>query len=1086
MWLVWLALRRPYTFVVMAMVIVLLGGYTAFKMPVDMFPEINIPVVSIIWNYTGISADDMEKRIVFNCERALGTLVNNIEHVESTSLLGVGVVKVYFHEGTQMPAATAEVTAICQTIIRAMPPGMTPPLIIRYSASNVPILLASVSSDTLSETQLFDIGFNVFRLGLTTVEGAQMPYPYGGKQRAVMIDLDPARLASFGLSANDVSTALAAQSLILPSGDVRVGTNDYSITTNSSPRAVSDFNAIPLSTRGDTTVYLKDVAFVHDGYLPQASMAHIDGKRGVLMPILKSQGSSTISVVSRVRAALPALMQTLPKDFHVDWFIDQSVFVWSAIDGVILEAAIAAFLTGLMILLFLGSWRSTLVTVISIPLSIMVSIIVLGALGESLNIMTLGGLALAVGILVDDATVTIENVHRNLGMGKPLIQGIVDGAQQIAVPALVSTLCICIVFLPVVNVTGPARHLFIPLAMSVVFAMLTSYFLSRTLVPTLIQFLLPAEIGIYRSAPDHATEAGPGPAIRGLTGLIWGVHQRFNRGFEAVRQAYGRTLALALGHRGLATLFFALLVGSGLALMPFIGRDFFPTVDAGQLRLHVRCPPGTRIEQNERYIGRFADLIRRDIPPVDLKSIIDSLGIPNSGINLSLGDPSMISQADGEIMITLKPGHRHPSDFYMRRLRADFAAQFPGFTMFSLPADISSQILNFGISAPIDIQVSGPSSTADGDEKVAREILAQVAAIPGAVDVHLHQVPRAPALGVEVDRTLAGQAGLSQTAVAGSLLTTLSSSAQTSPQFWLDPLRGVQYSVYLEAPIYREQNLQNLADMPVGVIQGGAQGQQLLGSVADIRRTALGVGKTHYDVQTSFDVLANVDGTDLSSVANRVDRIVAAELASGHVPRGSQLRVRGQVQSMKSSFKGLEWGILAAVVLVYLLMAVNFQSWIDPVIILGALPGALSGILWMLFLTHTHLSVPALMGAIMSIGVATANSILVVSFANDQRTAGGDAMASGPAALLAGMTRLRPVVMTALAMVLGMLPMSLGLGDGGEQNAPLARAVIGGLILATLTTLFFVPVLYSRMRTTPPRKKIPLADHSLGEEAAHA
>jgi multidrug efflux pump subunit AcrB len=1063
MWLVWLALRRPYTFLVMAVLIVLIGAVAITRMSTDMFPEINIPVVSIIWGYTGISADEMEKRIVFNTERALGTTVNDIEHIESQSLLGIGVIKVFFHEGVPIAAATAEVTAICQTLLRSMPPGTTPPLIIRYSASNVPIMQASISSDTMSEAQLFDQGVNVFRLGLTTVQGAQMPYPYGGKQRAIMVDLDTAKLAAYGLSAGDVSAAFATQSLILPGGDVRMGSNDYSVTTNSSPRRIEDFNNLPLKTVGGTTVFVRDVAWVHDGFLPQASMVHIDGKRGVLLPILKANGASTLDVVSRVRTALPRVMANVT--FTLNWFIDQSVFVKTAVMGVVKEAAIAACLTGLMILVFLGSWRSTLVTVVSIPLSILVSIIALWAIGGTLNVMTLGGLALAVGILVDDATVTIENIHRNLGQRKPLVRAIVDGAQQIAVPAFVSTLCICIVFVPVVFISGAAKYLFTPLAEAVVFAMLTSYVLSRTLVPTLTHYLLPKEVERYRSEGGHAS------VEPGERSWIWRFHGAFNRAFERTRSTYGRTLALALAHRWWTAACFVLLIGSGLALFPFLGRDFFPSVDAGQIRMHLRCPPGTRIEQSERYFAQVEELIRRDVPSGQLQGIVDSIGIPNSGINLSLGDPSMVSQADGEITITLKPDHR-PTDGFIRTLRRDLARDFPEFICFFLPADISSQILNFGISAPIDIQISGPNPTREENERIARRILARVAAVPGAVDVHLHQVPRAPALSATVDRTLAQQTGSSQQAVASTILTTLSSSAQTSPQFWLDPMRGVQYTVAMESPLYRMSGMEQVATMPIG---GGTQ--QLLENVTVVGRSTLPVNISHYDVQIVYDVLANVDGSDLGTVADQIDRIVAD--AGKELPKGAAIAVRGQVQSMRSSFRGLEIGIGFAVVLVYLLMVVNFQSWVDPLIILGALPGAIAGILWMLFLTGTHISVPALMGAIMSIGVATANSILLVSFANDQRHPGGEAggghgLDASPAALLAGMTRLRPVVMTALAMIIGMLPMALSLSEGGEQNAPLARSVIGGLLLATFTTLFFVPVLYSALRRRIPHEKVPL------------
>ena len=1095
MWLVWLALRRPYTIVVIALLILLMGGYSAEEMPTDMFPEINIPVISVIFRYTGITADDMEKRIVFNTERALGTIVNNIEHVESNSLQGIGVIKVFFHEGTQMAAATAETTALCQTILGSMPPGTLPPLIIRYSASNVPVLQASLSSNTLSESELFDLGFNVFRLSLSTVQGAQMPYPYGGRQRAIMVDLDLDRLNAYGMSAGEVSSAFAGQSLILPAGDVRLGNQDYGVSINSSPSVINDFNNLPLKTVNGKIIYVRDVAWVHNGYLPQASMVHINGKRGVLMPILKGEGSSTLDVVSRIRAAVPIAMSTMPKGVDLTWFIDQSVFVKAAVLGVVKEAALAACLTGLMILIFLGSWRSTLITVVSIPLSILVSVIILAALGESLNLMTLGGLALAVGILVDDATVTIENIHRNLGLGKKLVRAIVDGAQQIAVPAFVSTLCICIVFVPVAFITGAAKYLFVPLALAVVFAMLTSYILSRTLVPTLTHFFLPGEGHHEGAAPPAKPPGFFGRMLAPFFHACSWIHDRFNDGFEWTRQTYGRWLATALHHRFLACLAFTIMVASGLVLFPFIGHDFFPTVDAGQLRMHLRCPTGTRVEQSERYFAQFATIIRRDIPPDELGGILDNIGIPNSGINTSLGDPSMVSQADGEILVSLKEGHKVASAAYMRRLRADCAKEMPGFTLFALPADISSQILNFGISAPIDIQVAGPAFSAATDEKIARSIIAKVAAIPGAVDVHLNQVPHGPAILVNVDRTQASQGGQTQASVSSSLLTTLSSSAQASPQFWLDPSRGVQYTVSIQAPLYRDDQLQKLGNIPVGVI-AGSQSEQLLSNVSSLQRGDLAVNHTHYDVLTTYDVLANVDGTDLGSVAAKIDAIIADVRASKELPAGSRIQVLGQVKSMNSSFFGLAFGMIFAVILVYLLLVINFQSWVDPLIILGALPGALSGILWMLFLTHTHISVPALMGAIMSIGVATANSILMVSFANDQRHGYEEGhkpkpgepkpvpMDATPAALLAGMTRLRPVIMTALAMIIGMLPMSLGLSEGGEQNAPLGRAVIGGLILATITTLIFVPVFYSLLRRKPPREKIPL-DAPHDEELAH-
>jgi len=1078
MWLVWLALRRPYTFVVMAILIVVIGTVSVLRMPTDMFPNINIPVISVVWNYTGISPEDMEKRIVFSTERILGTTVNGIEHTESQSLLGVGVIKVFFYEGVKIEGATAQVTAVCQTILRGLPPGTTPPLIIQYNASTVPVLQASLSSPTLPEATLFDLGFNVFRQGLVSVKGAQMPYPYGGKQRAIMVDLDPAKMYSFGLSANDVSSAFASQSLILPAGYVRFGQNTYSIITNGSPLAIGDYNNIPLKTINGTIVYVKDIAWVHDGYLPQTTMVHIDGQRGVLLPVLKGQGASTIQLVSDVLKAVPEVMKTLPKSLHINWVVDQSKFVWAAIQGVMFEAILAACLTGLMILLFLGSWRSTLVTVISIPLSIMVSLIVLAALGETINIMTLGGLALAVGILVDDATVTIENIHRNLGQRKPLTQAIVDGAQQIAVPAFVSTLCICIVFVPVVFITGAAKYLFTPLAMAVVFAMLTSYVLSRTLVPTMVQFLLPSEVGRYSSAEGHAA-IDPNE-----TNPIWWVHGRFNRVFEGGRRLYGRTLAMVLEHRIWTCLAFLILIGSGLALFPFIGEDFFPTTDAGQMRLHVRCPAGTRIEESEVYFGQVSDHVRRLVPASELASLIDNIGIPNSSINLSLSDGSLNSQGDGEILISLSKKHR-PTEYYESLLRRDLRSSFPTLTFFFAPADISAQILNFGLSAPIDVQVGGSGAFALQNEAIARQILAKLTTVPGAVDVHLQQSPRSPAINVEVDRIKAADANLSELSVSSSILTTLSSSAQTSPQFYLDAAHGISYNISLQSPLYRMSGMQDFSNMPVGTI--GPNRQQTLGNVSTITRTTQAINITHYNVLTTYDVLANVERADLGSVAKRIDAIIKDVKSSTKLPAGTVITVRGQIMSMRTSFNGLEIGICFSILLVYLLMVVNFQSWLDPLIILGALPGALSGILWMLFLTNTHISVPALMGAIMSIGVATANSILMVSFANDQRGDGhpGKGLGSNEASLLAGITRLRPVVMTALAMIIGMLPMSLGLSEGGEQNAPLGRAVIGGLLLATLTTLFFVPMLYSVLRRRQPTPKIAMSAPHAGQEPHH-
>ena len=1050
MWIVRLALRRPYTFVVMAMLIVLLGGVTIARMPTDIFPEIDIPVIAVVWNYAGLPPEEMDKRIIANYERGLTTTVNDIEHIESQSLAGIAVVKIFFQPGAKIEAATAQVTAISQTAIRQLPPGATPPLVIRYSASNVAILQASLGSETLSEQQITDLGQNSLRGSLAVVQGAQVPFPYGGKTRQVMVDLDLEKLHAQGLSPSDVSNAVNAQNLILPGGTAKIGPREYSVRVNGSPVAVAELNDLPIKTVNGTTVYIRDVAHVRDGFAPQTSMVHADGKKGALLPILKAGGASTLDIVARVRAALPGILATLPKELSVTLLFDQSLFVRAAVEGVVKEAAIAAALTGLMILLFLGSWRSTLIVVVSIPLSILVAIILLSALGQTLNTMTLGGMSLAVGILVDDATVEIENIHRNLGLKKPLVRAILDGAAQIAVPAFVSTLCICVVFVPVAFISGAAKSLFVPLAMAVVFAMMTSYFLSRTLVPTMAQYLLAAE----------ATAHAAGHQARGRFARI---HEAFNRGFERMRARYGLCLAWTLAHRRVATLSTLGFVVLSMGLLPLTGRDFFPSVDAGQIRLHVRCPPGTRLEETERMFERIEREIRGEIPAEEVATILDNIGIPVSGINLALGDPSMISAADGEILIALKPEEHGSTPAYVKRLRARLNHAFPEVTFFFLAPDISTQVLNFGVSAPIDVQIVGTRATFDQNLAIGKTIRDRIAQVPGAVDVHLHQVVGTPELRVDVDRTVADQAGLSQREVATALLVSLSSSGQTSPNYWLDQSKGVQYPLAVQTPQYRIDSVNALGGTPVGGPEDREPAR--LGNFARITRGVAVTNVTHFNVAPTVDVLANVEGTDLGTVSARVDAIV--DEIRPTLPRGSTVLVRGQVESMNSSFRGLGFGLIFAVGLVYLLMVVNFQSWLDPLIILMALPGALSGIVWMLFVTGTTLSVPSLMGAIMSIGVATANSILLITFANDQRKRG---LSSRDAALAAGMTRLRPVVMTALAMIIGMLPMSLGFGEGGEQNAPLGRAVVGGLCVATFATLFFVPVVYSALRVKAPEE----------------
>lgn len=1057
MWIVQLALRRPYTFLVMAVLIAVGGIVSIRRMPTDIFPEIDIPVVAVVWNYQGIPADEMEQRIVGGFERVLVSVVNDIAHIESQSMNGVGVVKIFLQPGAKIEAATAQITAASQAVLRGMPPGTTPPLVIRYSASNVPIVQASMGSETLSEQQLFDLAANTLRPGMASVPGAQIPYPYGGKQRQIMVDIDPEKLYAFNLSAADVSAALNAQNLILPSGSVKIGATEFNVRVNASTPTVDGLKDLPIKTVKGRTIHVRDVAMVRDGFIPQQNIVNVDGTRGVLQPVLKG-GASTLDIVQGVKDRLPALKETMPKDLNISLVGDQSIFVRAAISGVIKEAAIAAALTSLMILMFLGSWRSTVIVCISIPLSILVSITALYAFGQTLNIMTLGGMALAVGILVDDATVEIENVHRNIGMRKALLRSILDGAQQIAMPAFVSTLCICIVFVPVVFIDGAARSLFTPLAMAVVFAMMTSYFLSRTLVPTMMHYLLPGEIA------NHGSRSVLGTA-----------HDLFNRLFDRLLRAYGNWLAWTLKHRAIAVMLFAAFVAGSSALLPMIGQDFFPPVDAGQIRFHVRAPAGTRLEETERHFAKIETLVRKIIPPQEIKTMFDNIGLPNSSINLALSDGSQMSSADGELLITLSEEHR-PTEEYVRTLRKELAAEFPDLTIFFQPPDISTQVLNFGLPAPIDIQIAGPRRNLEQNLEVARKITERIAAIPGVVDAHIQQVSNAPEIKVNVDRTLANQMGITQKDVASDLLVSLSSSVQAAPNFWLDPKSGIQYSLGVQTPQYKMDSVNVLQNTPITSSAGAPT--QLISNVGSTSHGSSPANVMHYNTMPVFDVLASAQDQDLGSITTAVEKVID-ELRPA-LPRGTSIMIRGQVESMRTSFRGLGYGLIFAVLLVYLLLVVNFHSWTDPLVILMALPGALSGILWMLFVTGTTLNVPSLMGAIMSIGTATANSILLVTFANDQRLEGQNAL---DAAWSAGLTRLRPVVMTALAMILGMLPMALGLGEGAEQNAPLGRAVIGGLACATVATLFFVPVVYSILRRKAPQAHT--ADDALLLVAAH-
>jgi CzcA family heavy metal efflux pump len=1054
MWIVRLALRRTYTFVVMALLIAVIGFVSIYRASTDIFPEINIPVVSVVWQYTGMPADEIETRIVLLNERVLTSAVNDIEHIESQSLSGIGVIRIYFRPHARIESAVAQVTATCQTLLKYMPPGITPPYIAQYSATSVPIIQIALSSDTLTEQQLYDYASNFIIQRLGTVQGARVPQPWGGKTRQIMIDLDLEKLYALGLSPNDLNSAILNQNLIVPAGSAKIGATEYNVRLNSSPELVSSFNDIPVRTVNGVPVYIKDVAHVRDGYAVQTNIVRRDGRRAILMTILKGEGASTLSVVKRLRAALPGIQAQLPPELKMDLLFDQSVFVRAAVEGVLKEGAIAAGLTAFMILLFLGSWRSTLIVAISIPLSILTSIIALWSLGYSLNTMALGGMALAVGILVDDATVELENVHRNFGMNKPLRKAILDGAAQIATPAFVSTLCICIVFVPVVFLTGPAAYLFTPLALAVVFAMLASYLLSRTLVPTMVLYLLPTEVHMYAAEEQgHDNHEG---------GSIWRMHHAFNRQFEKLRKTYEDLLAWALHHRWLTLSCMSGFCTASLLLFPYIGRDFFPSVDAGQLRLHVRAPSGTRVEEAERIFGQVEDVIREVIPQKDRDIILDNMGLTQSFTILAYLDNGTVSDGDGEILVSLKTGHKPTAD-YIAHLRQELPKRFPDCTFYFQPADITSQILNFGLPAPINVQVVGVNRTAN--LALAKRLRQQIAKIPGIADVHIHQITDTPDLHLDVDRIKSSELGLTQQDVTGSLLVSLSSTTQVAPNFWVSPENRVNYRVAVQTPPERVDSVETLMNTPIINAQTGAQKPQLLSNLARLTRTISESVVSHYNVQTVYEIYANVQGRDLAGVSTEVQRVV--DSLKPDLPRGSTFAIRGQVESMNSSFHGLAAGLGFAVLLVYFLMVVNFQSWTDPFIILTALPGAVAGILWMLYATNTTISVPALMGAIMCIGVATSNSILMVTFANDQRHEGHDAMS---AALTAGSTRLRPVLMTALAMIIGMLPMSLGLGEGGEQNAPLGRAVIGGLLVATVFTLLFVPLMYSLLRRQPPRE----------------
>ena len=1034
MWIVRVALSRPYTFIVLALLILLISPIVILRTPTDIFPNINIPVISVIWTYTGLNAEEFEGRITSVYERVLTTTVNDIEHIESTTLNGTAVIKIFLQPYANATTGVAQVTAVSQTITKQMPPGINPPIVLSYSASSVPILQLALSGKGLQEQDLNDIALNFLRIQLVTVPGAVVPYPYGGKQRQIMIDLNPAELQAKGLAPFDIVTAVSNQNLILPSGTAKIGQFEYDVDMNYSPKKIAEINDFPVKVVGNSTVYVRDVANVRNGFSPQTNIIRRDGQRGVLVSILKAGSASTLDVVAGIKKILPRVAATLPPSLRIQPLADQSIFVRAAINGVIREAVIAACLTGLMILLFLGSWRSTLIIAVSIPLSILTSVCILSALHETINIMTLGGLALAVGILVDDATVTIENIERYLEERRPLHDAIFEGAAQISVPALVSTLCICIVFLPMFFLSGVAKFLFVPLAEAVVFAMLASYVLSRTLVPTLAMYLLRAK--------QH------GKRTRNPFILF---QRAFERVFERIRVQYLAVLTTLVYRRKLFVPVFLLICLSAFVLVPFLGQDFFPSTDTGQFKLHVRAKTGTRIEEVARLFDEVDAAIRRVIPSNELVTVLDNIGLPYSQMNLSYSNSGQIGSADGDILVTLNEKH-HPTDGYVRTLRRELPREFPGTTFYMLPADIVTQILNFGLPAPIDLQLTG--NNVEQSRAFADRLLPQLQRIPGAVDLHVHQVFDGPKLHLDVDRTKAAESGYSQVDLARSFLTSLSGSFQTQPTFWLNPQNGVSYSLVTQTPQYRIQSIQDLRNIPVS--GPNQKTPEILSDIADIsRQNELGVA-THYNIRRTVDIYGSVQGRDLGAVARDIQKVMGSNMK--YLPRGSELLLRGQAETMQNSFIGLLGGLVGAIVLVYLLIVVNFQSWLDPFIIITALPAALAGIVLFLFVTHTTLSVPALMGAIMCMGVATANSVLVVSFAKDELAHGASSI---EAALQAGATRFRPVLMTAFAMIIGMIPMALGLGEGGEQNAPLGRAVIGGLLCATVATLVFVPSVFS-------------------------
>jgi multidrug efflux pump subunit AcrB len=1046
MWIVSLALRRPYTFVVVALLILIIGAYSILRMPKDIFPFINIPVVSVIWNFAGMPSEEFAQRITTYSEYSLSNNVNDIERIESQSLDGIGLIRLFFHPGADVSGAVAQATAGSQSILRRMPPGMQPPVVLRYNANTVPLIQMVLSSQTLTEQQLYDYGIFRIRQFISTIQGTTLPTPYGGKVRQVMVDLDPVAMQAKGVSARDVNDAVNKQMITTPTGDARIGNLDYRVNVNNTPALIESMNSFPIKVVNDTVVFLRDVGHAHDGYIPQNNIVRDQGLRAVLLTILKNGSTSTLEIINSVKELLKTIRAAAPEGMQIELLFDQSIFVKAAIQGVVLEGIIAAMLTGVMILVFLGSWRSTLIVLVSIPLSILSSIILLSFIGETLNLMTLGGLALAIGILVDDATVTIENIHRNIGLGKPLTQAILDGSQEVAIPAFVSTLSICIVFLPVILLVGPSKFLFVPFAMAVVFAVSASYILSRTLVPVMIAFLVPGEMHLYSSDKTH-DEASKNWLDR--------YHERFDKGFNRFRERYEKVLGWALSNRGIVFILFGMVFVSALLLIPFIGEDFFPTVDAGQFRLHVKAPTGTRIEVTEEIFGSVEQEIKKVIPESEIQQMIDNIGLPAEPYNLAFGDMATLGGFDGEILVSLAPERTKTTPQYMELVRDHLNKTFPHITFYYQPADMVNQILNFGLPAPIDIRVIGYNTKEN--LKIADELVERVSHIPGAVDVHMQQAIDGPELFLDVDRTRLAEIGLTQRDISNDILVSFSTSATVTPNFWLDRQMGIPYLIATQTPKYRVNSVEELLRTPIS--SSLTKQSQLLSDLVKVERRTSPSVVTHFNIQPVYDVFANVQGRDLGGVSREIQSIVD-ELNPKMSP-GNKIIVAGLVDNMNTAFSRLGLGFIFAIILVYFIMVINFQSWLDPFIIIMALPGAIAGIIWMLFLSQTTFSVPSLMGTIMSIGVATANSILLVSFANMQLHEGKDSIS---AMLDAGGHRLRPVLMTALAMIVGMLPMALGLGEGGEQNAPLGRAVIGGLTLATLRTLFFVPVVFSLLR----------------------